>query len=1093
MISGAAVPELGPIPDGGTSDGDPVDLGTGQFVFEKTDLEVADVMPIEIKRTHVSQINSTFPSLSFSFGVNGMLSYDMRLWSNDNFKKADLILPTGGRVHYVRTSPGTGYADAIYEATGTPGEFLGSTMVWNGNGWDLRLKDGTTYVFGNVAPLQAIRDRFGNQVTLTRAQGQSGNITRITSPNGRWVRLTYDGSSRITEVRDNGGRRVSYTYDTEGLIDTVTDVAGGVTTYKANARGISEITDPRGITFIKNSWDQSGRVASQYLADGGTYQFGYPEYDGYDCSGGGKKYKCPTQTRLARVTDPRGAIREVSLSANGFVESETVAVGEPAERTTSIDRDASSGRVASVTDPLGRVTEFDYDANGNVAELTKLAGTPAAVSAEFSYEPVYNQLESFTDALGHSLKLDYDSVGQLMTVTDASGREQTYGYAKPNGQPTSITDPADKTTKLTYDDGLLASVEDPLGNETRAFADTVGRPAVITDPLGRQTRYDYDDANNLRRITAPDGGETNIDYDANANPTKVTDARGGVFKATYDDMDRVATQTDPLARVSEYEYDLNGNLTKATDRKGQVTTYTYDALNRRVFAGFGTTGTPGSEQYESTVEYAWDDAGRLLEADDSVSGTFNLAWTALDQLSSETGPTGSVGYTYDDAGRRTAMTVPDQATTTYGYDNANRLTNLTRGGLTVDLTYDAAGRRDTVTLPNDIVQDRTYDDASRLTGIEYAHGQTAVGDLHYAYDNSGQRTAMWGTLARTGFPEPMASAIYDAANRRTSQDSSPLDYDFNGNLTDDGDTTYTWDARDHLSSLDGSQTDYDFTYDPFGRRASRFDGTSEDTYLHDGWNVVQEQIDGDSVADVLAGLSMDDVLARTTASGTESVLTDALGSTLSLTDVFGLEATAYTYGPFGETTTTGPHSANPYQYTGRENDGTGLYSYRARYFSPQLKRFISEDPIGLAAGDTNLQAYVGNSPTNYVDPTGLIDITPGFVDDAYDAFTDQAQSSMEFYADVANGSDSPFLDVAGYVGGSLSSLGTRKNAPKTAAVLSLGFGGGGVIGGVRYSIQRHAAHHPFRIIGRQPHLQFLRYKQGVKGSGKRIQVPYRFW
>lgn len=63
-------------------------------------------------------------------------------------------------------------------------------------------------------------------------------------------------------------------------------------------------------------------------------------------------------------------------------------------------------------------------------------------------------------------------------------------------------------------------------------------------------------------------------------------------------------------------------------------------------------------------------------------------------------------------------------------------------------------------------------------------------------------------------------------------------------------------------------------------------------------------------------------------------------------------------------------SNNPYQYTGRENDGTGLYYYRARYYSPSLKRFISEDPTGLAAG-LNEYAYVDDSPVNEVDPEGL--------------------------------------------------------------------------------------------------------------------------
>lgn len=79
----------------------------------------------------------------------------------------------------------------------------------------------------------------------------------------------------------------------------------------------------------------------------------------------------------------------------------------------------------------------------------------------------------------------------------------------------------------------------------------------------------------------------------------------------------------------------------------------------------------------------------------------------------------------------------------------------------------------------------------------------------------------------------------------------------------------------------------------------------------------------------------------------------------------------YAYSPYGETVTLGPDEGNPLQYTGRENDGTGLYYYRARYYDPVLKRFVSEDPIGIAGG-LNLAAYVGGNPVSFSDPTGEI-------------------------------------------------------------------------------------------------------------------------
>ena len=59
------------------------------------------------------------------------------------------------------------------------------------------------------------------------------------------------------------------------------------------------------------------------------------------------------------------------------------------------------------------------------------------------------------------------------------------------------------------------------------------------------------------------------------------------------------------------------------------------------------------------------------------------------------------------------------------------------------------------------------------------------------------------------------------------------------------------------------------------------------------------------------------------------------------------------------------------QFTGRENDGLGLYFYRARYYSPTFQRFIAQDPIGFAGGDTNLYAYGLNDPISETDPLGL--------------------------------------------------------------------------------------------------------------------------
>jgi RHS repeat-associated protein len=185
----------------------------------------------------------------------------------------------------------------------------------------------------------------------------------------------------------------------------------------------------------------------------------------------------------------------------------------------------------------------------------------------------------------------------------------------------------------------------------------------------------------------------------------------------------------------------------------------------------------------------------------------------------------------------------------------------------------------------------------------------------------------------------------------------------NGNMTYDGATTYTWDARNRLGAF-GSTT---FAYDSTGRRTRNATGTA---FLYDGISAVQELSGSTVTANLLTG-GLDEVFTRTDSASTRNFLSDALGSTLALTDSTGTVQTQYAYEPFGKTTATGSASSSTFQYTGRENDGTGLYYYRARYYNPTLGRFISEDPTGLAGDGPDFYVYASDSPATWVDPSGL--------------------------------------------------------------------------------------------------------------------------
>jgi RHS repeat-associated protein len=146
-------------------------------------------------------------------------------------------------------------------------------------------------------------------------------------------------------------------------------------------------------------------------------------------------------------------------------------------------------------------------------------------------------------------------------------------------------------------------------------------------------------------------------------------------------------------------------------------------------------------------------------------------------------------------------------------------------------------------------------------------------------------------------------------------------------------------------------------------------------YLYSGSNVLNE-LDGSGnfIAAYTQGVGVDDPLAQLT-SGTASYYEAyGLGSLTSLSNATGSLAKTYTYDSFGNLTASTGTLSNFFQYTARESDSeTALYYYRARYYDPTIGRFVSQDPSGPSQGP-NLYAYVYNSPTGSVDPSGLYSI-----------------------------------------------------------------------------------------------------------------------
>jgi RHS repeat-associated protein len=252
--------------------------------------------------------------------------------------------------------------------------------------------------------------------------------------------------------------------------------------------------------------------------------------------------------------------------------------------------------------------------------------------------------------------------------------------------------------------------------------------------------------------------------------------------------------------------------------------------------------------------------------------------------------------------------------------------------------------------------------------LTYRLADRSLGDLVYTYDDLDRRVTVSGSFAAVVLPEPLDAAVYDTTNRPVRADDRSLTFDANGNLTHlagaAGTRTFVWDALDRLAATTGDAGTTAFAYDALGRRMAREDGDGVTMFVYDITDVV-EDLTPSGQRSYLRGITPDELFAD----GAATAIADGLGSIIRLVDPDGRVGDVLGYEPFGRTISTASTPAR-YGFTGREREGDNLYYLRARYYHAGLARFLSEDPLGLAAG-VNAYAYAFNDPVNAVDPTGL--------------------------------------------------------------------------------------------------------------------------
>ncbi|MBI3825830.1 MAG: hypothetical protein HY294_07535, partial [Candidatus Rokubacteria bacterium] len=1019
-------------PSAGATAVDPVDLLTGQFIVRKTDLAFAGRLPMAIQRYYASGGNQAgITGLDTTFErYNDFLRLEtdtsVTLIVRGNAVVKFLPQPDGAWVNatipYYRgariTTTAQGYALRFKDGlthTFSPLGYQNGITDRNGNTITLT----RTGFGGNIA---SVREPSGRGFTfsgyINDVYDPLAKVTWITDPLGRTVEYRYDAASRLIGVVDANGGLTRYDYDGQNRITAITDPRGITylrNVYDVNGRvclqeqadgGVWQLhyittdirdamtpTVPPGfyppwrvgngpppyvlsvvppslpLPSGQGSLVNAGVTTVTFPGGPAPVTFTVPVPDPIVLAFPGLPCGTPVTTGpvvSTIVVDPRNNRTAYTFNGDGFLTSITRPDGGALVAT----RDATN-LITAVTDPLGRVQSATYDAVGNVRQYFDPGNTTNPWI--YAYDPVYNQLTSVTDPLNHTTAGTPDGHGNLLTVTDPRlGPPWTLTYDS-SGQLKTVTIPGGTLpTSLSYDaNGNLTTITDPLNNTmTRAY-DVASRLVQSVDPLGNVARLDYDALDNLTAVADALGGTTRFSYDANGNRRTVTDARGGTTTYTYDVMDRVQTRTDPVNASEHFTYDPLGNLTLRVDRKNQTNRFDYDAMNRPSMA----TWADGT-----VTAYSWDPVDRLTSVVETRPGPVVTSvvndFDVLDRLVTQITALGSVSSTYDLTSRRLTMNA-----TTYDWDEASNLKHITRpipgGSLVASFTYDPAGRRSTrtVTAPTPsqgVSTTYNYDPASQLIGLTHSRNGAAYGDLTYTYDAAGNPIAVGGSLARTLLPDSVSGAVYNAANRQTQFGASTMTFDANGNLQtlpDNQGTTLFWDAQDRLMSLTrGDGLTASFGYDGLGRRVSKTVNGVTTAYAYDGRDILST-LTANGLTDYLMGPPLDEPLAQN--GGTQFYLADALGSVITLADTTGAGDTTYTYAPFGTAMSVGAATTNHFGFTGREADETGLYYYRARYYSPVLQRFVSEDPIACLTQDSNPYPYVGNAPTRWVDPLGL--------------------------------------------------------------------------------------------------------------------------
>lgn len=769
--------------------------------------------------------------------------------------------------------------------------------------------------------------------TTTFTHDDDDNLVLISDPLGQASRFTYDNEHHRLSMTDPAGRTTLWAYNSGGDVVSITAPGGGVTQKAYDAKHhLTQLTDPAGqVTSYK--YDASGRVAQsidpagqkfKYVYDAGGHRTAIIYPDGKQ-----QTMDYDAANRLIKKVSYDGLATTYSYDAGDHIlKQSSTAPGDPTPQVQTYTYDTLGRRISS-TDALGRTTQWTYDARGNVLTTVQPGG---GVQATNTYD-TQNHLTSTQDAAGQITRYVYSAADELITLTDAKGNSYGFTY---DGQH--------RKTSMIYPDGSKETWKYNLTGFLVGYTTRAGQTKSIVYNAAGQP---------ISETWTPDGAGTNLSY-------------------TYDQSGRLASLDNGLVKL----------------------TYTYDALNRLASE---TTDVSAliSGVLPQTVMYNYDGLGRKANLVYPNGAKLTYSYDALNRLVSlNDGSAQSLAtYTYDTQGRVSKLTRDNNVITNYAYDLAGQLTDIAaaKGGsplISSHYDFDPVGRRVAQTREDNLPERYTYDATSQLTSADYGMGRSET----FAYDVAGNRTQ----AAQVGASGKIALDTYSVnnLNQYLSINRTVSSYDINGNLVNDGTQAYTYDAQNRLTSVESTSVRAEFSYDAKNRCVLRrfytrgsqnqwvINASASRLLTYDtNWNLlIERQLDGTQVGSYILGARIDEVFKASIGSQSVYPLVDGLGSTVALTNANGAIVERFRYDAYGQVhfldaayqTRTSSAAGYRLLFSGREwLAQVSLNDHRNRYFSPAQGRWINTDPIRFGS-DTNLYAYVSNSPLTSTDSSGLM-------------------------------------------------------------------------------------------------------------------------